>query len=46
MEKGYYLSLPIQVVVKLSSQSTIKMEKGYYKLPVIVENETLSRNPQ
>ncbi len=33
MEKGYYFIMQdIEIVIPIKSQSTIKMEKGYYKI--------------
>ena len=48
MEKGYYMfSASISRVILLSSQSTIKMEKGYYKEDVSKKKSLGgSRNPQ
>ncbi len=47
MDKGYYLNLygsAISVLTK--SQSTIKMDKGYYIVGMCMLFTALSRNPQ
>ena len=49
MEKGYYLKQCIlAMVMKALSQSTIKMEKGYYFLRIEagIRKHITSRNPQ
>ena len=33
MEKGYYIAIYDEQAWNIASQSTIKMEKGYYTLP-------------
>ena len=46
MEKGYYFHFPFVPPPRSLSQSTIKMEKGYYQKVFLYFKSFAGRNPQ
>ena len=46
MEKGYYKKSTEDMKKSATSQSTIKMEKGYYEVKFFEPSIDLRRNPQ